>query len=137
MVAGDPGKVEDSKGVAGPRCREASQTVNMSTTANAAKTEFRRRLDHLRCLARCPKEVASEADCLSTGRSLTAARFQIRGRLDQVRLNQVRLNQVRLNQVRCDQLKCWARCGSMLASKIACLNTGKSAMSARTALERA
>ena len=111
--------------------------VNRSTTANAAKTEFRRRLDHLRCRARCAKEVASEADCLSTGKSLTAARFKFRGRLDQVRLNQVRLNQFRLDQVRCDRLKCLARCGSMLASKIACLHTGKSAMSARTALERA
>ena len=132
MVAGDPGTVEDSKGEAGPRCREASQIVNMSTTANAAKTEFRRRLDHRRCRARCPKEIASEADCRSTGKSLIAARFKFRGRL-----NQVRLNQVRLNQVRCDQLKSRARCGSMLASRIACFNTGNSAMSARTALERA
>src|ERR1700733_2376224 len=121
--------------------------VNRSTTANAAKTEFRRRLDHLRCRARCAKEVASEADCLSPGKSLTATRFKFHGRLNQVRLNQVRLNQVRLNQVRlnqvrlnqvrCERFKCLARCGSMLASKIACLHPGKSAMSARTALERA
>src|ERR1700723_3642051 len=106
--------------------------VNRSTTANAAKTEFRRRLDHLRCRARCAKEVASEAYCLSPGKSLTATRFKFHGRL-----NQVRLNQVRLNQVRCERFKCLARCGSMLASKIACLHPGKSAMSARTALERA
>src|ERR1700733_4083814 len=106
--------------------------VNRSTTANAAKTEFRRRLDHLRFRARCAKEVASEADCLSPGKSLTATRFKFHGRL-----NQVRLNQVRLNQVRCERFKCLARCGSMLASKIACLHPGKSAMSARTALERA
>jgi len=39
---GRSGNVEDSKGVAAPRCREASQIVNMSTTANVAKTEFRR-----------------------------------------------------------------------------------------------
>src|ERR1700733_7457647 len=96
--------------------------VNRSTTANAAKTEFRRRLDHLRCRARCAKEVASEADCLSPGKSLTATRFKFHGRL---------------NQVRCERFKCLARCGSMLASKIACLHPGKSAMSARTALERA
>src|ERR1700733_4547430 len=106
--------------------------VNRSTTANAAKTEFRRRLDHLRCRARCAKEDASEADCLSPGKSLTATRFKFHGRL-----NQVRLNQVRLNQVRCERFKCLAPCGSMLASKIACLHPGKSAMSARTALERA
>src|ERR1700733_3400491 len=106
--------------------------VNRSTTANAAKTEFRRRLEHLRCRARCAKEFASEADCLSPGKSLTATRFKFHGRL-----NQVRLNQVRLNQVRCERFKCLARCGSMLASKIACLHPGKSAMSARTALERA
>src|ERR1700733_5002826 len=106
--------------------------VNRSTTANAAKTEFRRRLDHLRCRARCAKERGSEADCLSPGKSLTATRFKFHGRL-----NQVRLNQVRLNQVRCERFKCLARCGSMLASKIACLHPGKSAMSARTALERA
>src|ERR1700735_2034308 len=93
--------------------------VNRSTTANAAKTEFRRRLDHLRCRARCAKEVASEADCLSPGKSLTATRFKFHGRL-----NQVRLNQVRLTQVRCERFKCLARCGSMLASKIACLDPG-------------